>query len=156
MAGDASPDGWLGHRIASIGNRVASVIHRSRAGGAPSVFAPVGANIPENFNDILPLLVSWETLYSKHLGKEYDFTNVVVPPKREGFDRLIVIPQGITNMELWACLKKLMPCYSWYTDLNAITSVRTTKSPTLSGYGTGWRRTRSGRTTPRMTLWRRT
>lgn len=63
------------------------------------------------FLDVDALLDEWTCFY-KHLGVgEIDFSDIVVPKRRPGFNRLIVIPQGLTlEMTIELC-REFFPCY---------------------------------------------
>lgn len=46
--------------------------------------------------DAKKLLTEWYLFYGEQFGLYLDFDNLVIPERREGFDRLIVVVQGVT------------------------------------------------------------
>ena len=83
----------------------------------------------ESDNKHSSLLADWQNFYKEVFGVEADFSNLRVPEHQEGFDRLIVVAQGMTPQKLLDKCKELFPCWK-YTDKNLdeiITSDRTAK-----------------------------
>lgn len=58
------------------------------------------------------ILASWRTLY-RDMGIEVDFSHLRIPARREGFDRLLVIPQGLTIEAAYAYCATQFPCWRW-------------------------------------------
>lgn len=59
------------------------------------------------------ILAGWSEFYSQTFGIETDFSNLPIPEKRRGFDRLIVVAQGMTPQGLYDKCKELFPCWKW-------------------------------------------
>lgn len=62
------------------------------------------------------ILIQWEILY-REFGIPADFTGLKIPAKRRGFDRLIVMPQGIKIQQAYDACAGAFPCWKW-TDEN--------------------------------------
>jgi len=66
-------------------------------------------------NPYAELLADWQVFYRDVFGIEADFSNLTIPTKQAGFDRLLVLAQGMTPQRLYDKCKELFP--SWkYTD----------------------------------------
>lgn len=74
------------------------------------------------------LIAEWQDFWKRH-GVETDFTGLVIPVKKKGFDRLLVIPQGLTlNWLVESCPKKFFISISVQDLRNVnIKNKRTTK-----------------------------
>ena len=59
------------------------------------------------------LLADWQNFYRDVFGLELDFSNLSIPEKRAGFDRLLIIAQGMTPQRLYDKCKELFPCWKW-------------------------------------------
>jgi len=77
----------------------------------------------------VPNLSDWPLFYKEVFGLDLDFSKVVIPERKPGFTRLLVLAQGMTPQRLFDKCKELFP--SWkYTEDNldkVITSDRTAK-----------------------------
>ena len=71
-------------------------------------------------------LLSWQNLYLEHDIK-IDITNLKIPASKEGFTRLILVPEGMTPNKAVALLKKKMEVYQYADNLDKITSIRDAK-----------------------------
>jgi hypothetical protein len=60
------------------------------------------------------MLAQWQALY-RDPGITADFTGLKIPAKKRGFDRLIVVPQGIKIQQAYDSCARLFPCWK-YTD----------------------------------------
>ncbi|MBI2053939.1 MAG: hypothetical protein HYT36_01205 [Candidatus Staskawiczbacteria bacterium] len=61
------------------------------------------------------LLADWIKFYKEVFGLELDFSGIKIPDSKPGFDRLLVVAQGMTPQRLFDKCKELFP--SWkYTD----------------------------------------
>src|SRR3990167_6405277 len=56
----------------------------------------------------------------RKIGIEPNFEGVVIPADRPGFDRVIVVAQGITLNQVFAGLEQLFPCWRSHDDLDAV------------------------------------
>lgn len=82
--------------------------------------------VPGNYSR---LLADWRTFYRDVLGIETDFSGLAIPDRPAGFDRLLVLAQGITPQSAYDLCAKNFPCWK-YTDENfdkIVTSDRTAK-----------------------------
>lgn len=70
------------------------------------------------------LLREWQSFWLE-LGVESDFSSLVVPLRQKGFDRLLVVPQGMTPNKLYDLCQNQFPCRRYMDDLDQIKSVRT-------------------------------
>jgi len=71
----------------------------------------------------------WQNFYKEIFGIDVDLSNIEIPKKKSGFDRLIIVAQGMTPQKLFDKCKELFPCWKW-TDKNLdeiVNSERTSK-----------------------------
>lgn len=71
----------------------------------------------------------WQDFYREVFGIEADFSNLVIPAKRDGFDRLLIIAESMTPQRLYDKCSELFPSWKW-TESNLdeiVTSDRTVK-----------------------------
>ncbi len=82
--------------------------------------------------DLSSQLKDWKNFYKKFFGIDADFSSVRVPERNYGFDRLIVVAQGLTpNRVFQACKDKdYFPCWHYGRDLNKETRGRNDREPT--------------------------
>ncbi|MCG2693407.1 hypothetical protein L6279_04935 [Candidatus Parcubacteria bacterium] len=59
----------------------------------------------------------WEEFYQKVFGIEVDFSELHIPEKQEGFDRLIIVAQGIIAQNAYDKCSELFLCQKWSDDL---------------------------------------
>ncbi|OGZ77973.1 MAG: hypothetical protein A2312_03220 [Candidatus Staskawiczbacteria bacterium RIFOXYB2_FULL_32_9] len=72
----------------------------------------------------------WVVFYERFFGLELDVSRLKIPEQQQGFDRLIIVAQGMTPQRLFEKCKKLFPTWKW-TEKNLdeiITSVRTAQN----------------------------
>jgi len=76
----------------------------------------------------------WVVFYERFFGLELDVSKLKIPEQQQGFDRLIIVAQGMTPQRLFEKCKELFP--SWKsTEHNLddiVTSVRTAKDGTYA------------------------
>ena len=65
---------------------------------------------------VLTGLADWQGFYRDLFGLEVDLSGLVVPAKKKGFDRLIVVAQGMTPQRLYDKCAELFPCWKWTDD----------------------------------------
>jgi len=83
-------------------------------------------------------LASWAVLYNE-LGVEFDSTKVKMPVHREGFDRLIVIPKGMTAQKAFKlCLARFAGKCWKYTDASLDEAVPTNDRTAKDGSYAIW------------------
>lgn len=63
--------------------------------------------------DYTSLLVDWHGFYRDMFGIEVDFSNLRIPEKRQGFNRLLIVAQGMTPQSLYDKCKELFPSVMW-------------------------------------------
>jgi hypothetical protein len=63
--------------------------------------------------EITGLIADWENFYQEVFGIEIDFSNLQVPTHQKGFDRLIVVAEGITLQRIYDRCKEHFPCWKW-------------------------------------------
>lgn len=85
---------------AGIGSRIQGVIRELTAGGTEAT----GLDAQRR---------SWEDFYREYLGMECDFSDVVIPEKQDGFDRLVIIAAGLLMQQAYDDCKEFFPCWKW-------------------------------------------
>ena len=83
--------------------------------------------------DIPALLSVWQNFYNDVFGIEADFSDLRIPEKQSGFDRLIVVAKGMTPQLLYDKCKELFPCWKW-TDKNLDTIVKSERTAGNDAY----------------------
>lgn len=58
-------------------------------------------------------LSDWQNFYQKVFGIKTDFSNLKIPEKKQGFDRLIIVVQGMTPQRLFKKCAETFPCWRW-------------------------------------------
>lgn len=68
-------------------------------------------------------ITDWQNFYSDVFNLKWtDITDVQIPAKQDGFDRLIIVVQGMTPQKLYDKCRELFPCWKWTDkDLDKIT-----------------------------------
>ena len=75
--------------------------------------------------DLQDKIKEWQALY-KMFGLEKDFSDLLIPEKPAGLDRLLIVAQGLTPNQEFNKLKELMPVYKFEDDLDIFIPVRKT------------------------------
>lgn len=76
-----------------------------------------GKRLVEATLTLQDILAGWTSFYKEVFDLELDFSGIVIPERKPGFDRLLVIAQGMTPQLLFDKCKELFS--SWkYTDKN--------------------------------------
>jgi len=88
-------------------------------------------------DDAAAQLVAWQKLYQDQFGLTCDFSSLVIPKRRKGFGRLIVVAQGITNEQVFQQCKKHFPCWK-YTDRDLDVAVPTNDRTPKNGAYAIW------------------
>ena len=83
---------------------------------------------------VLTEITDWQQFYHDLFGLEIDLLGLSVPAKKKGFDRLVIVAQGMTLQRLYDNCVKLCPCWKWTDDdLDKIVqSERTAKDGTYA------------------------
>ncbi len=80
----------------------------------------LGNKIREVFQSLANVIDSqiqeWEEFYQQVFGMTVDFSKLIIPQKSEGFDRLIVIAQGITPERIFQKCRELFGAWKFYGD----------------------------------------
>lgn len=74
--------------------------------------------------EVANLLTGWQNFYRELFDLNLDLSNLLIPEKREGFDRLLVVSQGMTPERIYAKCAELFPCWKYADNLDSITSDR--------------------------------
>lgn len=61
----------------------------------------------------------WECFYREVFGIIADFSQVKLPPRKEGFERLIVVAKGMTLNGIYETCVKRFKCWCYYDNLDA-------------------------------------
>ena len=69
--------------------------------------------------DIEALLQDQQGFLNETFGLDLDLTDLEVPERVSGFDRLIVVPKGMTPNKAYEVCKAHFPCWRWTDDLDA-------------------------------------
>lgn len=77
--------------------------------------------------DISTLVSDWQNFYKDVFGIKADFSNLRIPKKQPGFNRLIVMAKGMTAQKVYDKCKELFPCWKW-TDKNLDTIVKSERT----------------------------
>lgn len=68
------------------------------------------------FNPWAGFIADWQNFYRDVFVIETDFSNLRIPERRDGFDRLIIVAQGMTPQRLYDKCVELFPCWRWTND----------------------------------------
>ncbi|MCR4334708.1 MAG: hypothetical protein NUV47_03220 [Patescibacteria group bacterium] len=72
---------------------------------------------PEQFSTESQLQ-SWTLFYREEFNQTLDFSVIQIPEKREGFNRLIIVPKGMTMNRAYKACEKHFPCWRYNNDLD--------------------------------------
>lgn len=71
-------------------------------------------------------IIDWQDFYSEIFKKKMDFSDLKIPEKKKGFNRLIIVADGMTSQIIYDKCKELFPSWIWesktldcYSDRNA-------------------------------------
>jgi hypothetical protein len=74
---------------------------------------------PEQYSpDVLNDISVWQFFYKAFFGMDVDFSNVRIPERRLGFDRLLIIAKGLTPNQVYKACKRNFPCFKYTEDLD--------------------------------------
>ena len=93
--------------------------------------ASLDPRIPLEERSIEELIAEWEGFYQDTFGIKTDFSNLQIPEKESGFNRLIIMAGGMTPQRLYDKCGEFFPCWKWTSDSldNVVTySERTSKN----------------------------
>jgi hypothetical protein len=63
-------------------------------------------------------LANWVTLYCEEFGITINPSDIKIPERKPGFDRLIVVANGITINRAYEACEKKFPCWRYVSDLD--------------------------------------
>lgn len=63
--------------------------------------------------DRADLISDWQDFYQEVFGVEVDISALKIPKKKRGFNRLIVVAQGMTVQRLYDKCEEMFPCWKW-------------------------------------------
>jgi hypothetical protein len=89
------------------------------------------------FEAINPI-TDWQKFYSEVFGIECNFSNLRLPQRKEGFDRLIVVAEGMTLKQIYKKCKESFPCWKW-TDRNFAETVNSERTAENGAYAVWFR-----------------
>lgn len=69
-------------------------------------------------------LAKWARLYNEEFGITLNVSEIKVPEHKEGFDRLIIVAEGLTPEKIFQAMNKKMPAEENLDNLNEAESVR--------------------------------
>ncbi len=69
-------------------------------------------------------LSDWQNFYAEVFGLMLDFSGLRIPEKRDGFNRLIIVAEGMTPNRLYDKCAELFPGWKYADNLDQITSDR--------------------------------
>jgi len=78
------------------------------------------------------LTTNWEAFYHNFFSLDLDFSNVHIPESRPGFDRLIVVAQGLTPNQVLEACQQNFKCWRYTKDLDKATYDLNEREPTNS------------------------
>ncbi len=70
--------------------------------------------------DVVQLVAAHQSFYRQFFGLDVDFSQVRIPESRAGFDRLIVVVQGLTLNQIYKVCEKNFKCWRYYDNLDAV------------------------------------
>ena len=73
---------------------------------------------PFGKNDVENNISSWQIFYQKFFGIVPDFSKIRIPEKQPGFDRLIIVVQGLTLNQVYSKCAENFPCRCYVDDLD--------------------------------------
>jgi len=86
-----------------------------------------GARTPEELETFLKgenpfttetIIISWQRFFKKYFNIKINLSNLKIPLKQEGFDRLLIVPKGFTSNQVFEVCKKHFSCEKYGIDLD--------------------------------------
>ena len=59
------------------------------------------------------LISEWKEFYNDLFGIKVNFSNLQIPEKPKGFERLIIVAKGMTSQRLFDKCEELFSCWKW-------------------------------------------
>lgn len=76
----------------------------------------VEQRIPLKERSIEEWIAEWEGFYQGVFGIKTDFSNLQIPKKESGFNRLIIMAAGMIPQRIYDKCEELFPCWKWNSD----------------------------------------
>ncbi len=86
--------------------QMADLVANSKSGKAREIVKIFGDN------PYADLVADWEAFYDS-MGINVDFSDLVIPEKRSGIDRLIIEAEGLSPQRVYGICSKLFKCWKW-------------------------------------------
>jgi len=80
------------------------------------------------------IIKEWQDFYLKYFGLTIDLSGVKIPRLRKGYDRVIIIAQGLTCNETLEALRKLFNVYTSYVNDDLGKAISSNSRDTTSSY----------------------
>ena len=87
------------------------------------------------------MIADHQIFYHKFFGMDVDFSSVRIPEKRVGFDRLIIVAQGLTPNKVYEVCRQNFKCWRYTDDLDKSTAGLHERDP-MNGHYAIWVRDR--------------
>lgn len=65
------------------------------------------------YNNIEKQFKGWQNFYTKFFGLTPDLSGVIIPAHVEGFDRLVIVAQGISLNQVWEVCREQFDCWKY-------------------------------------------
>ncbi|MDP3764652.1 MAG: hypothetical protein Q8Q95_03460 [bacterium] len=109
--------GLVGEMLITLGKKgfspeMAAEVANAKSGKAEGIVGLFPA-----MPNIVPF-TDWQNFYRKFFSLELDFSQVRIPEKQVGFDRLIVVAQGLTLNQIYEVCDKHFKCWRYYDNLD--------------------------------------
>ncbi|MCX6785647.1 MAG: hypothetical protein NTZ18_02205 [Candidatus Komeilibacteria bacterium] len=82
-------------------------------------------------NDVSEIVANWQEFWSQY-GYQINPSGIIISARREGFNRLLVIPQGLTNNKAYELCAKQFACWRYMDDLDKIQNDRNPDAETYT------------------------
>ena len=69
-------------------------------------------------------LDAWTKLYLEEFGIILDTSEIKIPIHQDGWNRLIVVARGLTSEKIYQAMKKMMPAWKKWNNLDSVESIR--------------------------------
>ncbi|MFH1193676.1 MAG: hypothetical protein V1661_01635 [bacterium] len=73
----------------------------------------------ETSYNCLLAISNWQSFYRRHFNIDVDFSSVRIPEYQEEFERIILMPRGLTREMILKALKIAFPVFYYYDDFDA-------------------------------------
>jgi len=80
------------------------------------------------------MVTDWQNLYYETFGVTVDFSNLSIPAKRKGFERLIIVAQGMTVQRIFEKCQEFFPCEPGNSDTTWVDRIISDRNSQNSPY----------------------